>query len=447
MSIRDLRSFIKALEERSELKRVRRQVNSKLELAAVVRKSELTDGPALLFEKVNHSKIPVVSGLLSNNRRAAIALEVEEERLLSRISEAVANPVKTRLVENGPVKQNLHKSNIDLLKMFPIPIHSEKDAGPYISAGVVVSRDPSSKRLNLSYNRMQVKGPGKLGIKISRWRDISYFYEKAEKSGRALEIAVCIGVDPAIEIAAAAKVPFDEYELASSLRGRPVELVNCETVDLQVPATAEIVIEGRILPEVREKESPFAEYLGYYSTVQENPIVEVIAVTHRNDPIYRTIVGASMEHVVLGNVLPREPMLYEYVKHVVPTVSKVKLTPQSGGHHAIISIEQKNEGEARNAILAALTSHINIKHVVVVDKDIDIDDVRDVEWAIATRFQGDQDIIVIPGAMGIASDPSSRKGVTAKVGIDATKPLNASPEDFERVRYRVDEIRLKDYIE
>lgn len=447
MRILDLRSFINTLEECSELKRVRKQVSSKLELAAVVRKSEITDGPALLFENVVGSKIHVVSGLLSNNRRAAIALEVEEEKLLSKISEAMANPVKTRVVKNGSVKQNLYKKDIDLLRMFPIPIHAEKDAGPYISAGVVVSKDPTSKRMNLSFNRMQVKGPKRLGIKISRWRDIGYFYEKAEKENQALDIAVCIGVDPAIEIAAATKIPFDEYELASALRGTPIELVNCETVDLQVPASAEIVIEGRILPKERDSESPFAEYLGYYSTPQNSPIVEVTAVTHRDDPIFRTIAGSSMEHVFLGNVLPREPSLYEYVKHVVPTVRKVRLTPQSGGHHAIISIEQKNEGEARNAILAALTSHINIKHVVVVDDDVNIDDVRDVEWALATRFQGDQDIVVIPGAMGIASDPSSMNGVTAKVGLDATKPLNKPQGAFERVRYRVDEIDLKKYIE
>ncbi|HJX23569.1 MAG TPA: UbiD family decarboxylase [Candidatus Bathyarchaeia archaeon] len=446
MDVTDLRSFIRALEDASELKRVRRQVDARLELAAVVRASELSDGPALLFEDVKGSKIPVVSGLLSNVERAAIALGVGEEDLLPRISGAVEAPMKPKVVEDGPVRENIHKNGIDLLKMFPIPIHAEKDAGPYISAGVVVSKNPETGRMNLSYNRMQVKGPKRLGFKISKWRDIGDFFEEKEKVNQALEIAICIGVDPVIEMAAATKVPFDEYELASSLRGSPAELVGCETVDLKVPASAEVVIEGRILPKVREKESPFAEYLGYYSTIQESPVVEVTAVTHRDKPIFRTIVGASMEHVLLGNILTREPLLYKFVKHAVPTVKGVRLTPQSGGYHAIISIEQRNEGEARNAILAALTSHVNIKHVIVVDDDVNVNNMKDVEWAIASRFQGDRDLIVIPGARGIASDPSSKNGVSAKVGIDATKPLDAPLGAFERVKWPTENINLKDYL-
>ena len=431
MLINDLRSFIKILEISGEIVRVKEPTD--IEKAPILmRESEKKDGPALFFENIVGYNVPLTSCLLSNMRRIALSLGVKVEQVIHKIAECLDNPIKPKLVQDGPVKEIILKKNIQLLKMFPIPVHAKKDSGPFISSGVVIAKDPETGKRNLSYHRMEVKGPDKLGIHIDPMRHLGEFYQKAESKDEALPIAVCIGLDPAIEIAAAARVPYDEFEFAGAIREAPVELVNGETVDVEVPANAEIVIEGKILPHVREPEGPFAEFTGYYGMSKSEPIVEVTCVMHREQPIYRTILGASWEHVILGNVISREPMLYKFVKHVVPSVKAVHLPPYTSGLHAFISIKKENEGTPKNAIFAALASHFNIKHVVVVDEDVDIFDPRDVWWAIATRVQGDKDIIIMPRAFGHPLDKSSDEGVTTKVGIDATIPLDKKKE-FERV--------------
>ena len=445
VSINDLRSFLKLLEERGELVRVKRSVSTKFELSSVARRSEIEDGPAPLFENVEGYSMPVVTGLLSKIDRMALGIGVEKGQILQKITKAVDNPIKPKIADGGPVKDEVVLENIDLLKMLPIPIHAEKDGGPFISAGVVIGKDPETGRRNLSYNRMHVKGQTKLGIHDDPWRHLDEFYRKADVKGKPLEIAICIGLDPAIELAAAARVPYDEFELAGAMKGIPIELVKCETVDIEVPTNTEIVIEGKMPPTIREPEGPFAEYTGYYGMADSQQIVEVTAVTHREKPIYRTIVGASVEHVILGNVVSREPVLYKFVKHAVPEVKAVHIQPYSAGYHAIISIKKEKEGMPKQAIFAALTSHINIKHVIVVDEDVDIFDPKDVFWAIATRVQGDKDVMIVPGAYGPDLDRTTEEGVTAKIGIDATAPLDRK-EDFTRVKHwKIDEINLKDY--
>lgn len=437
---------MKALEEAGDLANVYGEVDPYLELASVTQKSEAEDGPALMFRKVKGYEIPVVAGLLSNMRRTAVALGVSQDKIVFKSMEALEKPIKPVVVKKGSAQENTVNSGIDLMKMFPIPFHAKKDAGHYITAGVIVSKDPETGRRNVAYNRLQVKGPTKLGFCISHWRHVGEFYEKRESKGESLEVAACIGVDPAIELAAGARVPYDEFELASSFRGEPLKLVKCKTVDLEVPADSEIILEGRVLPHVREDEAPFGEFTGYYGKVRKYPILEITSVSYRTNPIYRTIVGASLEHVLLGNVVTREPSLYQTVKRMVPSLKAVHLTPQSGGFHAIISMRQMRQGEARMAMLAAFNSHINIKHVVVVDEDVNIFDPKDVEWAIATRVQGDEDIVMIPKARGMELDPSSDDGMCTKVGVDATRPVDAPPGSFERVSWEIDQIDLKKYM-
>jgi 2,5-furandicarboxylate decarboxylase 1 len=439
----DLKSFIKALEERKELARIKKPVSTKFEIGSLARKSEIQNGPALLFENPKGYEIPVVVGILSTVERIALGIGVSKEQFIEKIANAMENPIKPRLTKYSPVKDKVFEENIDLLKLLPIPIHSELDGGPFISGGVVFSKDPISGRQNLSFNRMHVKGPKKLGIDIDPWRHLREFYESA--GGKPLDIAICIGLPPAIELAAAARVPYDEIEMAGALLNEPIEMVKCDHVDIQVPACTEILIEGSIIPSI-EKEGPFAEFTGYYGS-GNHPIVEVKAISHRSDAIYRTIAGASLEHVLLGNIVTRDPLLYRFVKHVCSGVKAVHHPPHCSGFHAIISIKKTKEGEAKNVIFAALTSHVNLKHVIVVDDDIDIYDPKDVEWAIATRVQGDEDIIIIPNALGHTLDRSSKDGITAKVGIDATIPLDRK-QDFVRVKYwNLDKIDLKDYLE
>jgi 2,5-furandicarboxylate decarboxylase 1 len=289
---------------------------------------------------------------------------------------------------------------------------------------------------------MQVKGPKKLGIDIDPWRHLREFFDNAH--GKPLDIAICIGLPPAVEIGGAVRVPFDEIEMAGALIGEPFEIVQCDHVDIQVPACTEILIEGKIMP-TTEMEGPFAEFTGYYGG-ERHPIVEVESISCRKHAIYRTICGGSLEHILLGNVITRDPLLYGFAKHVCSGVNAVHHPPQAAGFHAVVSIKKSKEGEAKNIIFAALASHVNLKQVIVVDDDIDIYDPKDVEWAVATRVQGDEDIIIIPGALGHVLDKSTHAGVSAKVGIDATIPLDRR-KDFVRVKYwNLDKIDLKDYL-
>lgn len=443
-AVKDFRSFLKALEEKGELRRSKKKVDPNLEASSVWSTAEKEGGPSILFENVKGSEVRLVSSLLSSMDRVATAINVSKEKTVEKIRSALDNPVEPVLVEDGPVNENTVKDDFDVREVLPIPIHAEGDGGQFISSGVNIGEDPDNGRRNLSYNRMHVKGPKKTGFHVDPWRHLGEFHKKAEEKGESLDVAVCIGVDPSVELAAGARVPYDELELAGGLRGGPIEIIEGKTIDVEYPANAEIVVEAKLLPEVREPEGPFAEFTGYYGTGESQPVLEISAIRHRNDPIYRTIFGASKEHLILGNVISREPVLHKFVSHVVPNLKGVHIPPHASGFHAVVSIEKENEGMPKQAIMAAMTSHINIKHVVVVDEDIDIYNPEEVEWAIATRVQGDDDIVIIPGAYGHHLDRTTDEGLTAKVGIDATVPLDRK-KDFVRAKY--EEVDLSTYLD
>jgi 2,5-furandicarboxylate decarboxylase 1 len=433
MGIKSLRDWLGYLRSNGWLRSVSREVNLRYELAGLGKKA---DGRyALMFNNAAGAKLPVVTGLASTRAMFAAALGVPADKLVASVAAAQTAPRDCVLVEKNraPVKEIVELS-VDLGKL-PIPVHHEKDGGPYITAGVLISRDPETGAGNLSIHRLHVLGPNKLGILILP-RHLSHFYRKAEAKGKPLDIAIAIGVDPILLLASQAIAPlgFDEYTLASALYDKPLELVRGETVDLDVPAHAEIVLEGRLLPEVREIEGPFGEYPKYYGPASPKPIIELTAMTTRRNPIYHTIVPATMEHLLLG-AIPREGGMLQVIKGAVPNALAVHLTP--GGtcrYHAVIAIDKQHEGEAKNAMFAAFASSQEVKRVVVVDKDVDIFDPVDVEWAIATRFQAGRDLVVVNGALGNKLDPSSDDGLSDKMGIDATVPCGCDPFRFEKIR-------------
>lgn len=446
MSVTSLRQWLDELDAKGHLKHVNREVDLKYELAALGKKA---DGRyALLFDDVRNSSMPVVTGIAGRRDLFAMAMGVPHDKLAERFAEAQADPVECAMVEanKAPVKEEISlKVNLDSL---PIPIHHEKDGGRYITSGVLVAKDPKTGVRNISIHRLQVLGRDRLGVLILP-RHLSNFFRVAEEKNKPLDVAIAIGLDPLLLLSSQALTPpgVDEFTIAGSLYGKPLELVKCETVDLEVPAQAEIVLEGQLLPGVREDEGPFGEYPKYYGPRSPKPVIKLTAMTSRHKPIYHTIVPATMEHLLLG-AIPREGGLLQLVKNAVPTVCGVHLTPGGGcRYHAVISIDKKNEGEAKNAIFAALGSSQEVKHVVVVDKDVDIFDPIDVEWAISTRCQAYRDIFIIPRASGNKLDPSSSDGISDKMGIDATIPLNAKPERFEKIRIPdEDKIVLEDYI-
>jgi 2,5-furandicarboxylate decarboxylase 1 len=449
VSYHTLRSWLEALETRGYLKIVKREVDPFFELAAVAKKA---DGQwAVKFEKVKGYSMPVVAGILSTRQMIAEAMGVSIAEVVTKFAGAQANPVPCRLIsrEQAPVKEVIIRDHIDIVSMFPVPTHHEKDAGPYITAALLIAKDPSTGVRNVSIHRLQVLGPNKLGILILP-RHLWHIFQKAEENNQPLEVALVIGADPLTLLASQAITPFgfDELEIAGALHGEPLQLVKCETVDIEVPAYAEIVLEGRLLPGVREMEGPFGEYPKYYGPASKKPVIVIDAVTCRRQPIYQTIVAATKEHLLLG-AIPREAGLFQIVKQAVPTVQAVHLTP--GGacrYHAVIAIDKRNEGEAKNAMFAAFASSAEIKHVVVVDKDVDIFNSEDVEWAIATRCQAGRDVIIISGAHGNKLDPSSDDGISDKMGIDATVPLGAPAERFEKIKIPdFEKIRLEDYFE
>jgi 2,5-furandicarboxylate decarboxylase 1 len=447
MTITSMRQWLEVLAEEKLLRVVSRKVSLQHELAAVGKKA---DGRwAVQFNHPEDFDIPVVTGIAGSRALLAKAMGVAVACASEHFSWAQAHPSACKIVESAsaPVKQVV-TAPVDLGRL-PIPVHHEKDGGRYLTAGLLVSKEPSTGTRNVSIHRLQVLGPDRLGILILP-RHLSHFYRAAEAAGKSLEVAIAIGVDPVLLLSSQALTPlgFDEFTIASTLYGEPLKLVKCETVDLEVPAEAEIVLEGRILPSVRETEGPFGEYPKYYGPPTPKPVVELTAMTTRRNPIYHTIVPATLEHLLIGSV-SREGGMLEVIRATVPNTLAVHLTP--GGtcrYHVVVQIDKRHEGEAKNAMMAAFASSQEIKRVVVVDKDVDIFDPVEVEWAIATRFQAGRDSTIIARALGSKLDPSGDDGVSDKLGIDATVPLGADPFRYERIRIPGEEnIDLESYFD
>jgi 2,5-furandicarboxylate decarboxylase 1 len=441
------------LEYKGMLKHITREVKLEHELAAVGKKA--CGKFAVCFDKPvginlpDNNKIPVVTAVVGNRQMFAEAMGVSVSEMSEHFSKAQSNPIPPVYIESkfAPVKELI---NLDVnLYDLPIPMHHEKDSGQYITAGVVVAKNPETGERNVSIHRLQVTDKNHLGVLLLP-RHLMAFQRMAEKKNEALEVAICIGLDPIALLSsqAIAAIGFDEFGVAGALYGKPMELVSGETVNLEYPAHAEIVLEGKILPNIRQPEGPFGEYPKYYGPKSDREVIEITCISSRKEPLFQTIVPATDEHTMLGAVA-REGGVLKIIQHAVPTTKAVHLTPGgTGRYHLVIQIEKKNAGEAKNAIFAALGSSQEIKHVVVVDTDVDIFDPIDVNWAIATRCQADRDVFIVSGACGNKLDPSSDDGLSAKMGIDATIPMSEKcTEKFSRIQIP-DELNiiLEDYI-
>ena len=447
--IDDLRMQLEAVEDWGEVLHIRKEVDPRFELPAICKKLEA--GKAVIFEKVKGYSMPVVVGLDNSRSRMARVLGTDDFGLTLRYLEAIRSPLPPVVVKDGPVKEVKITGKIDLLNTLPVITHYEKDGGPYITAGVVIAEDKSHGIRNISYQRMQITGKDEIGLLIQP-RHLWKLYSDREKENQPLEVAVVIGLDTAIRLAGAtwgSLIPlgFDELSIAGALRQKAVEIVPCETVGVMVPARAEIVLEGEILPGTRKSEGPFAEFTGTYGDVWENPVLRVKTITHRKEPIYQDLLTFTPEHHLLLAV-PYEPVVYQAVKTYVPGTRAVHITPAGcGKFHAVVCIRKEHEGDGKDAILAGLYSVRDIKLVTVVDEDVDPFNPREVEWAMATRFQADRDLVIISGAKGNELDPSCPQlALTAKMGIDATKPL-ARSERFEKIRIPgVEDLKIQDYL-
>src|ERR1700731_4101723 len=374
----DLRSWLQRLVATDRLVVARNGVSLIDELAAVAKKLELES--AVLFPKPGQHDIPVVANLFADRSWIADSLGVPSGELLARFQNAVRHPLPWIEVTAAPVHDVVHRE-VDLLRQLPIPKHNEHDSGPYITAALLIARNPVTGIQNVSIHRCQVSGPDRIGVLLLP-RHTRHYFRMAEEAGHALEIALVIGVHPACVLAsqAIAALDDDEMKIAGALLGRPIEMVKCQTNQVRVPGHAEIVIEGRILPKVREPEGPFGEFPQYYGPRADREVIQVDAVTHRNNPIFHTIVGGGVEHLLLGEV-PREATLLAHLQRSFPSVRDVR--PPRGApcrYHLAVKIDKTSQGEPKNIIMGAFGGHYDIKQVVVVDMDVNIDEESEMKW-------------------------------------------------------------------
>jgi UbiD family decarboxylase len=438
---RDLRFCLEVFKSKDRLLTVRREVDPQFELPGVMKAGERL-GKAILFEKTKGSKFRVINNVFGSREMLAHLFETKPERVVNEWIDRAKEPIEPIVVSTGPVKEVVKKhAEVDLTE-FPIVTHCSKDAGPYVTAGIVVARDPETGQRNVSINRMQYKGKAKLGIRMMPPQHLGIIQEKCEKRGKDLEVAVAIGNHPFETLVAATTVAYgtDEFTLSSALRKEPLELVKCETVDLEVPATAEIVLEGVVRAGVREKEGPFGDFMQYYVPVMENHVFEVKAITRRRDAIYQTIQASSLEDVHLL-ALSREAKVYEAVSRVAD-VQAVCLVPTILS--CMISIKKKFEGEPKNVVAAAFGAYPWLKYCVVVDHDVNVFDVNDVWWAMATRSRPETGLLLMEKAMGFPRDPFNLH--QSKLGIDATAPLNQWEEFERKIVPGADRLRIEDYL-
>ena len=427
-----LRGWLDHLQRHDRLAIVREGVALRFELAAIAKR--LDGAKATFFPKPGGHPISVVCGLVSDRAWIAEAMAVGEDQLLEKFLNAALHPVPWREIKSAPVQERLHR-NVDLAALLPLPTHNELDHGPYITAGIAIARNPHSGIQNVAIHRLQLSGRNRLGALLLQRTTLQY-QQMAESAGQDLPIAIVVGVDPLTLLSSQAIMPADcdELEIAGALHGRPLDVVKCVTSDIRVPAEAEIVIEGRVLANVREPEGPFGEFPQYYGERGDRHVIEVDAVTHRSSPLYHTISGGGLEHLMLG-AIPREATLLAHLRRTFPGVRDVHLS--RGGvcrYHLYVQMKKRFEGEAKNVILGAFGGHYDIKQVVVVDPDVNIHDATEVEWAVATRAQADRDLVIVANAQGSRLDPSSNNGVSAKLGIDATVPLDAPEFRYKRIR-------------
>lgn len=398
--------------------------------AATLEAERLPDPPLLIFERMAGVDMPVVIGLFSSRARIAYALGTQRDKLHSFWLEASQRLLPPVTVTEGVSQEVVHVGEAANAETLPLMAHFAQDAGRYITSGVIVAKDPDIERGNLSFARMQLQGPRKFGISVHSRGHLWDYQRRAEAKGQDLEVAVVLGMHPAFLVGAASRVGIDvnEYHVAGALLGEPVAVVPAKTVDVPVPAHAEIVLEGVIKAHERGPEGPFGEYTGYATDRSTHNVFELRAITHRAQPVFLDVCpGLSQDHLFLGRV-HKEAEVLRKLREVLPTVTAIHY-PTSGSHyHCTIAMKKQRPGDGRHAAILALGLDAYIKLVIVVDDDIDVSNEAEVMWALATRMQPAQDVTIIDEMTCNVLDPSSHDGLSSKMAIDATRPLDWQAE-------------------
>lgn len=441
----DLQGYIAFLEGNNQLIRVKTEVNPELELAAIAKRFE--GDKAVLFEKVKGSNYPVLIGLYWNLDIMASVFNCDSSELPFVLTDEIRGwqkaPVGPVIVESGPANEVV-ETDINLWEL-PVPHHATGDGGRYLTSSVVIAKDPDTGVRNLSVHRMMVTGKNRFTLLLEELGHVMDYYKRAEAKGEALEITVNNGVDYPVLMAGAvpastAPIDSDELGIVSQMRGEPVELIKSQTVDVEAIANAQFVIEGRILPGVRETEGPYAEVTGYYAEKDERWVMEVTALTRREQPVFNSILSGREVGNAYGLIAGAGA--FEKIHSLVPAVTAVHFADGSVPYHLVVRMNKVHEGSQRNAMMAAFVSLAFVKTVTVVDEDVNIYNPADVDWAVQTRGRYETDLLLVPESTGHRLNPIVEDDKWTRLGIDATVPL-PRPEKFTRAS--MDDVNLADY--
>jgi len=425
-----MREYVERLRARGEVVEVKRPVQARHELAAVTQAAQRKLGKPILFHHVSGTKLPVLTNIYGSRERLAEILGIAPGEFCRRWNElaSVDTPVAGPLKREVPMPPDLVDAKLSDL---PLLTYAERDAAPYFTSAIFLAREPETGVPNLSFHRSMYVSDTELRVRLAPRHHLTLYHEKAEKMGRPLEAAMLLGPTPQAFLAAAAPVPYDvdELEVAARLAGRPLDMRPCKHIVLQVPASTEIVIEGRFLPNLRRPEGPFGEFMGYYVPVGDNAVFEVLGVSMRPDAIFHSINCGSPEEV-LTLELSVAANIYQRASAVLPGILDV--TCQPFVLHTVVKIRQQYDGHARQVLMAVFGAEPTwAKTCTVVDEDVNIYDMNDVMWAVLTRSRPDRDVLILPEVPSFYRDPHHDHW--GRLGIDATAPF-ARRAEFERKR-------------
>ena len=430
-----LETYIEKLEQAGNLTVVKNEISKNLEIAGVLKSLEPTP---VLFENVKEVDFRVAGNLFCTKKQIADYFGIETEDIIPTLTNAIEQRSEPEVVTNAPC-QEVVRDSVDLNDL-PILLHNKIDGGPYISSGVVVARDPEFGQ-NIDFHRAMQIDKNTMVARVVRGRDFHRFLERQGE----VDVAFCIGNTPEVLIAAATSVEtgINELEIANALR--PIKVTKAKTTDLLIPAEAEFVLEGKIVLEERHAEGPFIDLTETVDVVREEPIFHVKKITHRKTAIWQGLLPGRSEHKILMG-MPREPTVYKKVKDRGIDVVDVNITPGGASWlHVAVKIRKRNEDDGLKALEAAFAGHKSAKHIWVYDDDIDIYSEEEREWAMATRFQADVDLLIKDKEPGSSLDPSAEPGtkMTTKCGFDCTKVLDTKGKSFDKAKFP--EVDLKKY--
>ena len=433
MAYRDFRHFLDALRQNGELVDIDRPIDLVFDVAKALKQSNARNGPAFIFNQ-NGTDYPLVAGIYSTRSKALIAFEASEDDIFEKVLAGLDHPISPEIFAgHAPCHEVVITGDAIDIRRFPIPTYSPGDGGPYITPGIVVSRDPETGVPDIGHYRFQVLEADRLTFFAQPFHRFGKIITKAERLGLTLQAALVIGVDPVLAYACQVQTSdtTNDWELAGGLRGAPVELVHCKTVDLEVPAHAEVVIEFEVDLARRAREGPLGEYTGYYTPASEKPTARITAITHRRNPYFQGLLtGKPVTENHILKQIPFEASFWRTLKQQFPTVEKVAINASGGvQYYVVIAMRPRFAGEARQVMMAAMTSNVRPKWVIVVEPDIDIHSASEVEWALSLRVRPERDVLVVGQLPSGPVDPSVEAkdphtpGLSSAVGVDATRPV------------------------